>query len=283
MNSRRNFHDKLFKAVCFLLTLGAVGVLGILLAEIISTGAKWVNLGFVTNFPSRLPSRAGIGAGIVGSLWLMVIAAAFAIPTGILSAIFLEEYLPKKNRINFWLQINIGNLAGLPSIVYGLLGLAIFIRALGFNRSLWAGGLTLGLLVLPVIIISTQESIRAVPTNIRMAAYALGARRWQVTFMQVLPAAIPGVTTGVILALSRAIGETAPLIVIGALSYVSFFPQSPSDNFTALPIQIYNWSSRPQEEFHGLAAGGILVLLEILFALNLVAIIIRERRQRYKS
>ncbi len=282
MNARRKFVDKLFRAVCFILTFAAISVLGILLAQIIAEGAKWINIDFLQNFPSRMPSRAGIGAGIAGSLWLMLIAAVFSIPVGLLSAVYLEEYLPK-NRLNFWLQINIGNLAGLPSIVYGLLGLSIFVRTFGFGRSLWAGGLTLGLLILPVIIISTQESIRAVPTNIRMAAYALGARRWQVTFMQVVPAAIPGITTGVILSLSRAIGETAPLIVIGALSYVSFFPHSPNDSFTALPIQIYSWASRPQEEFHGLAAGAILVLLATLFALNLVAIVIRERRQRYKS
>ncbi|OQW51540.1 MAG: phosphate ABC transporter, permease protein PstA [Proteobacteria bacterium SG_bin7] len=277
----RTHKDHLFRFTCILFAISATTVLGILLLQIVSEGAKWITLDFLKNFPSRLPSRAGIGAGMAGSLWLMGIAAMFSVPVGIFSAIFLEEYLPK-NRINFWLQINIGNLAGLPSIVYGLLGLAVFVRVLGFGRNLWAGGLTLGLLILPVIIISTQESIRAVPQNIRLAAYALGARKWQVTFMQVLPAAIPGITTGVILSLSRAIGETAPLIVIGALSFVSFFPQSPSDSFTALPIQIYNWSSRPQEEFHGLAAGGILVLLAILFALNLIAIIIRERRQRYK-
>lgn len=273
--------DKLFQVLCTVFAMSAIAVLAILLGQIISEGAKWVNFDFIKNFPSRLPTRAGIGAGIAGSLWLMFIAALFSIPVGIFSAIFLEEYMPR-NRINFWLQINIGNLAGLPSIVYGLLGLAVFVRVLGLGRSIWAGGLTLGLLILPVIIISTQESIRAVPKSIRFAAYALGARKWQVTFMQVLPAAIPGITTGVILSLSRAIGETAPLIVIGALSFVSFFPQSPNDYFTALPIQIYNWSSRPQEEFHGLAAGGILVLLAILFALNLIAIIIRERRQRYK-
>jgi phosphate transport system permease protein len=280
MNSR-TLIDKAFRYACVLTALLAIAVLGILLVQIFSTGAKWVTMDFIKNFPSRVPTRAGIGAGIAGSIWLMLIAALFAIPTGILSAIFLEEYLPR-NRLNFWLQINIGNLAGLPSIVYGLLGLAVFVRTLGFGRSLWAGGLTLGLLILPVIIISTQESIRAVPKSIRYAAYALGARKWHVTFMQVLPAATPGITTGVILSLSRAIGETAPLIVIGALSFVSFLPQSPNDSFTALPIQIYNWSSRPQEEFHGLAAGGILVLLAILFALNLIAIVIRERRLRYK-
>lgn len=278
-----NRHRKnlIFKTLCYALTAVAVSVLIFLISDIFKSGFSWISLEFIKNFPSRVPSRAGVGAGIIGSLWLMFIAGIFAIPVGVLSAIYLEEYLPK-NKINFWLQINIGNLAGLPSIVYGLLGLSIFVRTLGLGRSLWAGGLTLGLLALPVIIIATQESLKGVPNSIRFAAYALGARKWHVTFMQVLPAAIPGITTGIILSLSRAIGETAPLIVIGALSYVSFFPAGPHDSFTALPIQIYNWSSRPQEEFHGLAAAGILVLLAILFALNIIAIIIRERRQRFK-
>lgn len=275
----RKQKDFLFKCFCILTTFIAIAVLVILIAQIILEGKDWLNLQFLTNFPSRLPKIAGVKAGVIGSLWLMGLTALFAIPTGIFSAIFLEEYLPK-NRINFWLQINIGNLAGLPSIVYGLLGLSIFVRILGFGRSLWTGGLTLALLVLPVIIIATQEAIRAVPQNIRQAAYALGARKWQVTFMQVLPAATPGIITGVILSLSRAVGETAPLIVIGALSYVSFVPQSPADSFTALPIQIFNWSSRPQPEFHGLAAAAIIVLLIILFSLNLVAVMLRERFQR---
>jgi len=181
-----------------------------------------------------------------------------------------------------WMNINISNLAGMPSIVYGLLGLTIFVRFFDLGRSLWAGALTLSLLVLPVIIISSQETIRAVPNDIREAAYALGARRWQVIAGQILPAALPGMMTGLILALSRAIGESAPMIMVGALAYVAFIPEGPSDPFTVLPIQIFNWAGRPQADFHGLAGAGIIVLLLVLFTMNLSAVLIRQRFQRYK-
>ncbi|MDZ4660801.1 MAG: phosphate ABC transporter permease PstA [Pseudomonadota bacterium] len=280
--NHRHLKNSIFKYTCILVVILSIAILGILIGQIIQQGHSWVTMDFLKNFPSRLPSRAGIKAGLWGTLWLLGLTALLAIPIGIFSAVALEEYM-RESKIKKWLQINVSNLAGLPSIVYGLLGLSIFVRGLGMGRSLWAGSLTMALLVLPVIIIASQESIRAVPKTIREAAYALGARKWQVVFMQVLPASVPGIMTGIILALSRVAGESAPLIVIGALTFVNFVPQGPSDSFSALPIQIFNWSSRPQEEFHGLAAGAIIVLLGILFSLNLVAVFIRERYQRYRT
>jgi phosphate transport system permease protein len=199
-----------------------------------------------------------------------------AIPIGVLAAIYLEEYAPK-NRFTAFIEVNIANLAGVPSIVYGILGLAVFVRFMGLERSVLAGAMTMSLLVMPVIIIAAKEAIRAVPSSLRQAAFAVGATRWQVVRHHVLPSAIPGILTGVILALSRAIGETAPLIMIGALTYVAFVPEGPLDEFTALPIQIFNWTARPQETFHELAAGGIIVLLAILLLMNATAVYIRYR------
>jgi phosphate transport system permease protein len=193
-----------------------------------------------------------------------------------LAAIYLEEYAPK-NRFTAFIEVNIANLAGVPSIVYGILGLAVFVRFMGLERSVLAGAMTMSLLVMPVIIIAAKEAIRAVPSSLRQAAFAVGATRWQVVRHHVLPSAIPGILTGVILALSRAIGETAPLIMIGALTYVAFVPEGPLDEFTALPIQIFNWTARPQETFHELAAGGIIVLLAILLLMNATAVYIRYR------
>lgn len=233
----------------------------------------------LTNFPSRHPTKAGIKSALVGSIWLLVFTALFAIPIGIAAAVYLEEYAPR-NRLNRFIEVNIANLAGVPSIVYGILGLAIFVRWMALGRSVLAGAATMSLLVLPVIIIAAREAIKAVPDSIRQGAYALGATRWQVVRHHVLPAALPGVLTGVILAMSRAIGETAPMIMIGALSYVAFVPQGPMDDFTVLPIQIFNWISMPQHEFHMLGACGILVLLALLLAMNSVAIYIRQRAQR---
>ena len=199
-----------------------------------------------------------------------------AIPIGVLAAIYLEEYA-LKNRFTAFIEVNIANLAGLPSIVYGILGLAVFVRFMGLERSVLAGAMTMSLLVMPVIIIAAKEAIRAVPSSLRQAAFAVGATRWQVVRHHVLPSAIPGILTGVILALSRAIGETAPLIMIGAMTYVAFVPEGPLDEFTALPIQIFNWTARPQETFHELAAGGIIVLLAILLLMNATAVYIRYR------
>lgn len=278
---RRQVVDHILGGLCHLATWASVFVLIVLLSHLLIDGWGVIDGDFLSNFPSRRPSRAGIKAAIWGSLWVISLTTTFAVPVGIATALFLEEYMPA-NRWSRFLQINIANLAGMPSIIYGLLGLAIFVRFFALERSILAGSLTLALLVLPVIVIASQGALRAVPMSLREAAYALGAQRWQVVFGQILPSALPGIMTGVILAISRAIGETAPLIIVGALSYVAFVPESVMDGFTVLPIQIYNWAGRPQEAFHHLAAGGIVVLLVILLSMNLVAVTIRNKFHRYK-
>ena len=211
----------------------------------------------------------------------MLIAMLVSIPVSVGAAIYLEEYA-KPGRVSTFITINSANLAGVPSIVYGIIGLAIFVRFFGLDRSVLAGAMTMSLLILPVIIIASREAIKAVPSSLRQVAFALGATRWQVTRDHVLPQAMPGILTGVILALSRAIGETAPLIMIGALTYIAFVPEGPMDEFTALPIQIYNWTSRPQEAFHELASAGIIVLLLVLLIMNATAVWIRYRGSKNK-
>lgn len=281
LENRRKRIDFLFFLSCKLITWSAVVILMILLFHVAKEGWSWLSPHFLTNFPSRFPDQAGLKSALYGTLWIISLTALFSVPFGVATAVYLEEYAPK----NFFTQIirlNIANLAGMPSIIYGLLGLAIFVRFFNLDRSIWAGSLTLALLILPIIVIASQGAIRAVPRSIRDAGYALGARKWQLIFGQVLPAAMPGIMTGIILAISRAIGETAPLIMIGALSYVAFIPEGPSDSFTVLPVQIYNWAGRPQEDFHGIAAAGIIVLLVVLFTMNLGAVLIRQKFQRYK-
>ena len=273
---RRRAQSKAFEYFCSGVTGLAVVVLALLLYDIFTDGYRWVDAQFLNSFPSRFPEKAGIKSALVGTLWLVGFTAIIAIPTGVLAAIYLEEYAPK-NRLTHFIEVNIANLAGVPSIVFGILGLAIFVRFFGLGRSVIAGALTMSLLILPVIIIAAKESIRSVPSSLRQAAFALGATRWQVVRAHVLPSAMPGILTGVILALSRAIGETAPLIMIGALTFVAFLPSGPMDEFTALPIQIFNWTARPQETFHELAAGGIIVLLAVLLLMNALAVFIRYR------
>ncbi|MCO4829624.1 MAG: phosphate ABC transporter permease PstA [Gammaproteobacteria bacterium] len=270
-----------FKLFCLSVTCLAVAILGILILEVTLLGLPWLNFDFLTRFPSRFPEKAGILAGLAGTLWLVTLTAAIAIPIGVLAAVYLEEYA-KPGRVSTFITINIANLAGVPSIVYGIIGLAIFVRFFGLDRSVLAGAMTMSLLILPVIIIASRESIKAVPSSLRQVAFALGATRWQVTRDHVLPQAMPGILTGVILALSRAIGETAPLIMIGALTYIAFVPEGPMDEFTALPIQIYNWTSRPQEAFHELASAGIIVLLLVLLIMNATAVWIRYRGSKNK-
>ncbi len=279
--NRRKLFDRIFHRLCQFTMFFAILVLLLLVFHILKSGVSWIDVEFFTNFTSRFVEQAGIKAAIFGSIWMLVLTATFSIPLGVSVAIYLEEYAPK-NKLIEWIQINIGNLAGMPSIVYGLVGLTVFVRFFNFERSLLAGSLTLALLILPIIIISSQESLKAVPLSLREAAYALGANKWQVTYMQVLPAALPGILTGVILSISRAIGETAPLIVIGAVSFIAYTPSTVWDEFTVLPIQIYNWASRPQEEFHEIAAAGIIVLLVLLFTMNFIAIYLRQKYQRYK-
>ncbi len=265
-----------FAATCLAATLVGLVALAVLLFDVWGDGAAALGWDFITSYPSRRASRAGILPALVGSLWVLVLTAVFSFPIGVGTAIWLEEYAPR-NRLTRLIQINISNLAGVPSIVYGILGLAVFVRAMALGRSVIAGALTLTLLILPVIIIAAQEAIRAVPGSIRMGALALGATRWQTVRHQVLPIAMPGILTGTILALSRAVGEAAPLLLIGAVAFVPFLPSSPTDSFTVLPIQIYNWISRPQSEFHALAAAGIIVMLVVLVILNGAAILLRNR------
>lgn len=276
---RRRAIGGMFAKVCWAFTWLAVIVLLVLIFHVCREGVPYLSWDFLNNFPSRLASRAGLKSALFGSLWMICITALLSIPIGIAAAIYLEEYA-RKDRLSQFIEVNISNLAGIPSIVFGLLGLALFVRMANLGNSVLAGSMTMAILILPVIIIAAREAIRAVPTSIREAAFALGATRWQVTRQHVLPYAIPGITTGVILAMSRAIGETAPLIMIGALTYVAFVPATPLDGFTALPIQIFNWISRPQEAFHGLAAAGIIVLLVVLLIMNSVAIYIRHRFER---
>jgi phosphate transport system permease protein len=270
--------DRLLHAAGLLVLLLALAALAALIVVIVRDGAARLSWGFLTSFPSRDPARAGVLPALVGSLLVMALTALFALPTGVAAAVYLEEYGPQ-GRWARLLEVTIANLAGVPSIIYGLLGLGLFVRALGLGRSLIAGAATLALLVLPVVILSTREALRAVPATLREASYALGATRWQTVRYQVLPAALPGILTGLILAMSRAIGETAPLITIGALTYVPFLPDGLRSPFTVLPIQIFNWVSRPQAGFAANAAAAIVVLLLLLVSMNLTAILLRDRTQ----
>jgi len=277
---RRRTAGVVFHALCALAAATGVVALVILLGDVLADGLGAIDVAFLTNFASRLPERAGIKAALIGSLWMLTLTALISFPLSVGAAIYLEEYT-RKNWVSRMIQTNVANLAGVPSIVYGILGLALFVRTLALGRSVLAGALTLSLLILPVIILASQEAIRAVPDSIRQAAYGLGATRWQVVRMQVLPMALPGILTGTILALSRAVGETAPLVMIGALSFVAFTPRGPLDQFTVLPLQIFNWVSRPQQEFRELAAGAIIVLLAVLLLMNAAAILLRNRYQRW--
>jgi phosphate transport system permease protein len=276
---RRRALGRVFEHLCRAMALLGVLVLMLLLVQVFRQGIGWLDGQFLTSFPSRLPARAGIKSALWGTVWLIGTTALVSVPLGVGAAVYLEE-LARPTRLNAFIHINIANLAGVPSIVYGILGLAIFVRGAGLGRSVIAGALTLGLLILPVIILATREALRAVPRSIRLAAYAVGATKWQTVRDHVLPAALPGILTGLILALSRAMGETAPLIMIGALTYVAFVPEGLLSGFTALPIQIFNWASRPQEEFHGLAAAGILVLLVVLLSMSSVAAYMRNRYEK---
>lgn len=275
---RRKLVARGFRLVCAGLTWLCLVLLAVLLVHATREGLPWLDWQFLSDFPSRFPERAGIKSALYGTLWVIGLTAVISIPFGVAAAIYLEEYA-KKSRINTLIEVSISNLAGVPSIVYGILGLAIFVRWMALGRSVVAGALTLSLMILPVIIISSREALRAVPGSIRHASYALGATKWQTVRHHVLPSALSGILTGTILALSRAIGETAPLIMIGALTYVAFVPRGPMDAFTALPIQIFNWVSRPQADFHDLAAAAILVLLVVLLLMNALAVIIRYRSQ----
>ncbi|TNJ62767.1 phosphate ABC transporter permease PstA [Paenibacillus hemerocallicola] len=276
---QRKRTNKVFHSLFFVSTIIGVLALVMLLIQVLSKGIGWLDWDFLTNFSSRKPENAGIKAAFVGTLWLMAITAPLTFIIGVSTAIYLEEYA-KDTWFSRLIQTNIANLAGVPSIVYGLLGLTVFVRLLHFDRSILSGALTMTLLVLPIIIVSSQEAIRAIPINQRHASFALGANRWQTIVRVVLPSAIPGILTGAILSLSRAIGETAPLIVIGAVSFIAHLPETWFDTFTVMPIQIFNWSSLPQAEFQNVAAAGILVLLIMLLSMNAFAIYLRNKYQK---
>ena len=314
----RHRTGKIFGATCMVSTWFSIVVLAVLLVGVVWQASGWLTWEYLTSYDSRHPEKAGVLAGIWGSLWLIFLTTIFSVPIGVGAAIYLEEYA-SEGFLKKFIQVNLSNLAGVPSIVYGILGLTVFVRMFGlfgiegkvielgiagasieiplpFGRSVISGALTLSLLILPVVIVAAQEALRAVPGSIRHASYALAATKWQTIRHQVLPAAMPGMLTGVILSVSRAIGETAPLVMIGALTYVAFTPgditspvdlvtnpkgiaEAPFDTFTALPIQIFNWVSRPKTEYQHVAAAGIIVLLAVLLALNGIAIYLRNKFQ----
>ena len=271
--------NRIFKFIFFLATMFALLALGILFYRIISQGIGYITPEFFNNFGSRFPEKAGIKAALVGSIWLMCMVAPVSLILGVGTAIYLEEYA-KKNKWNDFIRMNISNLAGVPSVVFGLLGLTIFVRALALGNSILAAGFTMSLLILPVIIVASQEAIRAVPTEVREASYGMGATKWQTILKIVLPSAIPGILTGAILALSRAVGETAPLVVIGVPVIIHFLPDGVMSQFTALPMQIYDWAKRPQLDFQYVASAGILVLMMFLLIMNSIAIFIRNKFQK---
>ena len=278
VKAKRVWKGRAFFALCLLAVCISLAMLGVLLVYLGSQGYSRVSWDFLTSFPSRFPERAGIQAALLGSIYVVGIAGMVSFLLGVSAAVYLEEYA-QRSKFAQIAKINIANLAGVPSIVYGLLGLEIFVRMMELGRSVLAGGFTLALLVLPIIIVASSEAIRAVPSSLREGGYGLGATRWQVVRHLVLPQAFPGILTGVILAVSRAIGETAPLIAMGALTFVPFAPDGPLSRFTALPIQIFNWVSRPQAGFHEAAAAGIIVLLVVLLLMNALAVFLRNKFQ----
>jgi phosphate transport system permease protein len=278
---RRHRAGRVARVVLLAATALGISVLAVLLADVLFDGLPTLSLDFLTAFPSSRPERAGIQSALVGTVWIMAVTALLAFPVGLGAAIYLEEYATD-NWANRLIETNIANLAGVPSIVYGLLGLAVFVRALAFERSILAGGLTLGLLVMPMVIIASREALRAVPSSLRHASYGLGATRWQTVRHQVLPVAMPGILTGTILALSRAIGETAPILLIGGVTFITFNPESIYSKFTVLPLQIFAWISRPQDAFHAIAATTIIVLLAVLLSMNALAVWLRYRFERVR-
>jgi phosphate transport system permease protein len=275
----RLWGDRLLQSMALIVLALVLTALVALLYDVFRDGFSRVSWQFLTSGSSYRAASAGIFPGLMGSLWIMVLTAVIAVPLGVSTAVYLEEY-GGRGRLARLIEVNIANLAGVPSIVYGLLGLGLFVRALNMGSSVLTGAATLALLVLPVVILSTREALRTVPGSIREGSYALGATKWQTVWHQVLPGALPGILTGLILAMSRAVGETAPLIAIGAITAISFAPDGVWSPFTVLPIQIFNWVSRPEADFAANAAAGIIVLLALLLSMNAFAIVLRDRLQR---
>ncbi len=304
---KRAAKNYFFVTLCIISTWASVAILLVLLAAIVYMGYEHLDWNFLQNAPSRKPELAGIKPALFGSVCIAVVCTFFTLPIGVGTAVLLEEFKPKKPfiaKLHNLIQINISNLAGVPSIVYGILGLTAFVQMFGafgnpmdpafelgtrenwyyiqipFGRGILAGGLTLMLVVLPVVIVSAQEALRAVPYSLREGGLALGASKWQAVSKIVLPAAVPGIMTGAILAISRAIGEAAPILVIAGIVYITFTPEHLMDDFTAMPLQIYDWAGRPQEEFHKVAATGIIVLLSVLLSMNTLAVYTRQKFQK---
>jgi len=277
--NRRKMKNTLFHGLLMAATGFGIVVLALLLYEVLKTGLGWLDWQFLSSLPSRFPKKAGIISALAGSIWVIGITTALAFPIGVGTAIYLEEYTRPKHWMNRLVQLNISNLAGVPSIVYGILGLTVFVRLMGMGRSILAGALTLALLILPVIIVASQEAVRSVPNSLRQGSFALGVSKWQTITGVVLPYAMPGILTGTILVISRAMGEAAPLIMVGAAGYIAFLPKTPMDAFTVLPIQIFNWTSRPQADFQHIAGAGILVLMALLLTANGIAIFLRNKYQ----
>lgn len=279
-NLRKNrLKDQAFKIWGISCTLLGLVLLSIFIGNILVDGLLRIDWDFITNLPSRKAERSGIYTALMGSVWILVLTTIIALPLGIAAGIYLEEYAVK-NKLSAILEVNISNLAGVPSIIYGILGLELFVRIMQMGTSVLAGSCTLALLILPIVIVSTREAIKAVPKSLRDASFALGASKWQTVYHQLLPASFGGIMTGIILALSRAVGETAPLIVIGALAYVPFAPKSPMDDFSVLPLQIFNWITRPDKGFSQNAAAAIIILLIITFVMNGIAVFLRHRWQK---
>ncbi len=275
----RRLRGNIAVAIFFLSTLIGIATLTALIADVLVDGIPWLDWDFLSTYPSRRPEDAGLRSALFGTLWVAGLTALFTFPIGTATAVYLEEYAPR-NKLTQIIELNIANLAGVPSIVYGLLGLAVFVSFLGLGRVVIAGALTLTLLVLPLLIVASREAIRSVPDSYRQGSLALGATRWQTVRHVVLPSALPGILTGTILAMSRAIGEAAPVIAIAALVYVTFTPAHPFERFTVLPIQIFNWISRPQADWQHVTAAAIIILLAVLLTMNSAAILLRDRFQR---
>jgi phosphate transport system permease protein len=277
--ARRKLAGTLFLGAC----LVAIGLLLLalilLLVDVLGQGLPWLDMDFLTGVPSRRPAAAGILPALVGSIEIGLIVAVVTFPIGVAAAVYLQEYA-RDSPLNSLLRTNIANLAGVPSIIYGIFGLALFVRVLALGESLLAGALTLVLVILPVVIIASMEALKAIPNSQREGAYALGATRWQMVRGSVLPAAAPGIMTGIILAMARAVGETAPLIMVGAVTFVTFLPSPLQEGYTVLPIQVFQWAQRPQADFQGIAAATIIVVLVLMLLLNALALIVRARLSR---
>lgn len=274
--ARRKRTNAIWRGIFFACTIIAMVFLGVLLYQILAAGLPHLSWDFLTSFPSRKPEKAGVKAALAGSVWIMVLTALISFPLGVGAAIYLYEYSPK-NKLTRFLELNIGNLAGVPSIVYGMIGLSIFANIMGFGRTILTGALTLSLLILPVIITSSVEALKTVPDSMRQNALALGVTKWQMITGVVLPFAAPGIVTACILAISRGIGEAAPLLVAGAVGMILAVPDSVFDQYTVLPIQIYDWTGRAITEFHSKASAGIIVLMAILLFFNITAVVIRRK------